>query len=308
MRDSRIRLSLLILYCLLQRTQSRGNSRFSPLSLWQTRGGSADTGHHSSTHAHHHTRRERGFQLSTPIHPDEVYNAWKTIQKDYYEKAFSNPNWKLLKARHGVEVSLLSHPTDPSCPYVKMTYEMPVSVKDCWDFLLLEHWDKNMPKMDPFYEGVSVHGEFNIANTHMLLCRKRTKRLMAFGKRDLVFLSVTEEPLEDGTWVSGSVSVETPTIPRDKHYTRAFQDSLAFYKPIDNNQRCALTIMCRIDLNDSSEDGAGGFIPMWMYVKTIGRTGVMSVLKMKDAIVQDLKERAASFVDDGDRSEEKVTF
>jgi hypothetical protein len=171
---------------------------------------------------------------------------------------------------------------------------MPVSVQDCWDFLLLERWDRNMPKMDPFYEGVTVHGEYNVSNTNMLLCRKRTKRLMAFGKRDLVFLSVTEEPLEDGTWVSGSVSVETPLVPRDKRYTRAFQDSLAFYKPIDNNKRCALTIMCRIDLNDSSEDGAGGFIPMWMYVKTIGRTGVMSVLKMKDAIVQDLKERASA--------------
>ena len=245
-----------------------------------------------------HHRPERGHELSSPVKEDEVYQAWKTIQKEYEEKAFGNQKWKLMNSKDGVQVSLLTHPNDPSCPYVKMTCEMPISLKNCWDFLLLENWDKNMPKMDPFFEGVSIHGEWNIHNTHMLLCRKRTKRIMAFGKRDLVFLSVTDEPLEDGTWVSGSVSVKTDLVPRDKKYTRAFQDSIAFYKPVADN-KCAVTIMCRIDLNDSSEDGAGGFIPMWMYVKTIGRTGVMSVLKMRDAILDDLKERATKLGEEG---------
>jgi hypothetical protein len=151
--------------------------------------------------------------------------------------------------------------------------------------LRVSDWDRNMPKMDPFYEGVQVHGEYELSvsdphprqhprpdrqlaypaasmssrpvhtstldgtsatggtslssrvhrTVRMILCRKRMKRLLAFGKRDLVFLSVTEdEPLADGTRVSGTVSVRTNLLPRVPGYTRAFQDSIAFYKPVRN--------------------------------------------------------------------------
>ena len=173
----------------------------------------------------------------------------------------------------------------------------------------------------------------------MILARKRTKRILAFGKREFVFVSVTgDKPLDDGTWVSGTVSVEfnetktesdsdgngngnegddeninendTTTIAtslpyRNKSYTRAFQDSIAFYKPIPpsagasssssslSGERTKLTIICRIDLNDSSSStsegggGGGGCIPMWLYVKTIGITGARSVLNMRRALLEE---------------------
>ncbi|OEU06557.1 hypothetical protein FRACYDRAFT_265833 [Fragilariopsis cylindrus CCMP1102] len=171
--------------------------------------------------------------------------------------------------------------------------------------------------------------------------RKRTKRILAFGKREFVFVSVTgDKPLDDGTWVSGTVSVEfnetktdsdsdsdnnegddengndtttatttTTSLPyRNKSYTRAFQDSIAFYKPIPpsaggsasssssaslSGERTKLTIICRIDLNDSSSStsdgggGGGGCIPMWLYVKTIGITGARSVLNMRRALLEE---------------------
>ena len=169
----------------------------------------------------------------------------------------------------------------------------------------------------------------------MILARKRTKRILAFGKREFVFVSVTgDKPLDDGTWVSGTVSVEfnetktesdsdgngngnegddeninendTTTIAtslpyRNKSYTRAFQDSIAFYKPLPpcasssssslSGERTKLTIICRIDLNDSSsstsDGGGGGCIPMWLYVKTIGITGARSVLNMRRALLEE---------------------
>ena len=168
----------------------------------------------------------------------------------------------------------------------------------------------------------------------MILARKRTKRILAFGKREFVFVSVTgDKPLDDGTWVSGTVSVEfnetktdsdsdngneggdenendttttttTTSLPyRNKSYTRAFQDSIAFYKPIPpsagasssssslSGERTKLTIICRIDLNDSSsstsDGGGGGCIPMWLYVKTIGITGARSVLNMRRALLEE---------------------
>ena len=51
------------------------------------------------------------------------------------------------------------------------------------------------------------------------------------------------------------------------------------------NPRTKLTIVFRIDLNDSREGGAGGFVPMWMYVKTVGKTGMLSVQNMKKQLI-----------------------
>lgn len=135
----------------------------------------------------------------------------------------------------------------------------------------------------------------------MILVRKRTQRLLAFGKRDFSFLSVSDLPLSDGTWVSGTVSVETPDVPRESGYTRGFQDSIAFYKPVTSpetgQEECHVTIICRIDLNDSTANGNGGFVPMWLYVKTVGVTGLKSVLKMSAALVEMKEEMEAGLID-----------
>lgn len=211
---------------------------------------------------------KRGKPIGAKFDANDLHAAYREIQSDYHKKAFNaEDQWRILVSRDdGIEVGMMEHPSDPNCPYVRLTAIIPTSVQTCWGFLELYNWDKNMPKMDPFYEGVDIHGEYyaNKRRVHMILARKRTSRILAFGKRDLVFLSVRDEPLEDGTWVSGTVSVQTPSIPRQKGYTRAFQDSIAFYKPMDDNTKTHLTIVCRIDLNDSGEGGEGGFIPMWI--------------------------------------------
>ena len=257
---------------------------------------SCRTSHDYSTRtdaSHSPKKPFRGKQLASPIDPLDLYQAYRDIQSDYQQKAFDRHDWKRLHQKDRVQVCLLEHPDDPTCPYIRLQGIFPVSVQECWNFLALSNWDNSMPKMDPFYEGVSRHGTYtHDDNVTMILCRKRTKRIMAFGKRDLVFVSVQEnEPLPDGTWVSGTVSVQSDLLPRQSGYVRAFQDSIAFYKPLDGNTKTELTILCRIDLNDSGEDGTGGFIPMWLYVKTIGTTGVQSVIRMRNAL---LEEKRAS--------------
>lgn len=230
----------------------------------------------------------RGKSLGDTLKAKDLYEAYKEVEREYHTIAFQQGSqWKLLASKDNVQVSLMEHSSDESCPYVKMVAIIPASVQECWSWLSLENWSTNMPKMDPFYEGVELHGAFEHKGVSMILARKRTKRILAFGKRDMVFLSVSDQPLSDGTWVSGSVSVQTGRIPREKGYTRAFQDSIAFYKPLSGNTRTELTIVCRIDLNDSSEDGSGGWIPMWMYVKTVGATGLRSVTSMRDIIVEE---------------------
>lgn len=237
---------------------------------------------------------KRGKYVGESFNSRDLYDAYKEIESNYHLVAFAKKSqhlWRTLVAKDDVEVSMMEHESEPNCPYVRLKVVIPAPLKDCWNFLSLENWDESMPKMDPFFEGVDLHGEFTYKNVHMTLARKRTNRILAFGKRDFVFLSVTDEPLEDGTWVSGTVSVDTPTIPREKNYVRAFQDSIAFYKPVTPNET-QITIICRIDLNDSdAENGSGGNIPMYIYVKTVGISGARSVISMRNALVEAQKEK-----------------
>ncbi len=267
--------------------------------------------------------KRRGKVLGEPFDEHDLLKAYEEIKSEYHQKAFQeeiSDDWKLLSTMKPdkncddddeiIRISMLEHPSDPLCPYVKMETVMPLSLEDCWNFLSLDKWDETMPKMDPFYEGLDIYGEYSIPMNEteatigdaelavkMILARKRTKRILAFGKREFVFVSVEDIPLKDGTWVSGTVSVEVPesgkettaanglpSLKRNKKYTRAFQDSIAFYKPLSEN-RTRLTIVCRIDLNDSS-GSSGGCIPMWLYVKTIGITGAKSVMSMRKCLLE----------------------
>ena len=262
----------------------------SPFSPFE--GGNLPSATRVSSTAEENPTPKRGKLVGSTFNAKDLYQAYKEVETEYHNKAFQKAaQWKVLARRDDVEVSMMEHASDPNCPYIKMVAVIPAPVLDCWSWLSLENWPTNMPKMDPFYEGFEIRGDFTHKGVNMILARKRTKRILAFGKRDMVFLSVSDKPLPDGTWVSGSVSVQTPKLPRQKGYTRAFQDSIAFYKPLEQNTKTKLTIVCRIDLNDSSEDGVGGWIPMWIYVKTVGGAGLRSVTSMRDIIAEEYKAR-----------------
>lgn len=235
-------------------------------------------------------QQHRGKVIGSRVTGKDLAEAYQSIKEEYATLALTkDAKWKVLSTHaDGSEVSIMKHKTDPTCPYIRMTSIMPAAVNEVWDFLSLDDWSKTMPKMDPFYEGLTVLGDYTHKGIEMRLARKTLKRIVAFGKRDFTFVSVSDHPRGDGAWVSGTVSVVTDQIPRDKSYTRAFQDSIAFYEPVTDeagNPATKLTIVFRIDLNDSSDGGNGGFIPMFMYVKTVGSTGMLSVQNMKKQLL-----------------------
>ena len=126
--------------------------------------------------------------------------------------------------------------------------------------------------------------------------------MLTFAKRDFTFVQVSDVPRDDGVWVSGTVSVITEKLPRVKDYTRAFQDSIAFYEEVPpagegESPRTKITIVCRIDLNDSSEDGDGGNIPMWIYVKTVGSAGVLTIKNMRNELLKEQNEKNKQFTE-----------
>lgn len=242
---------------------------------------------------------ERGTIISNQVKGKELYDAYINIKEDYRTKAMSKSyakRWSVLKETNdGIQISMLNHPSDPSCPYIRMIATIPAGIPDVWDFLDLNNWAETMPKMDPFYDNLSILGEYTHRpspvkpSVHMVLARKTTKRIVTFNKRDFTFVSVADVSEKYGGRVSGTVSVVSPSFPREAGYVRAFQDSVAFYEVMPKDagsgeERSRITIVCRIDLNDSSEGGEGGAIPMWIYVKTIGESGVLSMKNMRREI------------------------
>jgi len=252
---------------------------------------------------------ERGTIISNQVRGKELYDAYINIKEDYRTKAMSKSyaeQWEVLKETNdGIQISMLKHLSDPSCPYIRMIATIPAGIADVWDFLDLNNWAETMPKMDPFYDNLSILGEYTHRpspvkpSVHMVLARKTTKRIVTFNKRDFTFVSVADVPEKDGGRVSGTVSVVTPRFPREAGYVRAFQDSVAFYEVMPKDagsgeERSRITIVCRIDLNDSSEGGEGGAIPMWIYVKTIGESGVLSMQNMRREIRKRIGSKASN--------------
>lgn len=231
----------------------------------------------------------------------ELFRVWEKTKEEYNDKAFGREyqnKWRVVKeGADGLNVAMLHHPTDP-VPYVRMHATMPGSVDDVWGSFRLSNWERLMGAVDPFFEELIILEQFDHGKVNMVLANKRAKRLVTFGKRDFLFVSVSDQPRSDGVLVSGTVSVVTPKYPRVQGYVRAYQDSIGFYEPHADDpntgeSRTSVTIVCRIDLNDSGEGGEGGHVPMWLYTQTIGLSGSSSLAKMRKQMRLEMEERQA---------------
>ena len=252
---------------------------------------------------------QRGKAISSEVQAEELYMAYQDIREEYKQRATSEEyadKWDILRASANGDtvISMLQHPDDPSCPYVRMQAILPVDRQDVWSFLELDNWSETMPKMDPFYKDLQILRRYKYKPSPtsravaMVLAKKTTKRIVVYGKRDFTFVSVSDIPRSDGVWSSGTVSVSTPHLPRDPSYVRGFQDSIAMYEVLPKDHetgepRSLLTIVCRIDLNDSADGGVGGAVPMSFYVNTIGMSGLLSMSSMRSELRKrlDIKPR-----------------
>ena len=224
----------------------------------------------------------RGKVIDDNDSSEEIYRQYQEKLREYQDMAFSKTSdWKTLKkTTDGIEISTLTSNDDKDCPYVRMKATMPTSAVKLYKFMSFSNWKVFMPIINPFYQGMSVMNEFTFQNTNMVMARKHSTSILGFGRRDFSILAITSDPAPrgDGVLVSGTISVIAPQqIPRYQGFTRAFQDMVCFYKPVgrnsDGSDQTELTIMLRTDLNDSTDGGTGGSVPMWLVVKTLGIAG-----------------------------------
>lgn len=99
-------------------------------------------------------QQHRGKKIDGNVKASDLAKAYHEIKTEYANLAIhssNSHNWQILsKHSDGSTVSLLEHPTDVSCPYVRMTSIMPGTIQEVWNFLDLSNWESSMPKMDPF--------------------------------------------------------------------------------------------------------------------------------------------------------------
>jgi hypothetical protein len=235
----------------------------------------------------------RGKVIEAGDSNESIHRYYEEKLREYRDIAFStSADWKVLKrTADGIEISTLVEGGDQDCPYVRMRATMPVSPENLHNFMSLANWKTFMPIINPFYHGMSVVKELNVQNARMVMARKLSTSILGFGKRDFSLLSVTSDHgrNDDGVLVSGTISVISPQqIPRYNGFTRAFQDMVCFYKPTGRNSKVndqtELTIMLRTDLNDSTDGGTGGAVPMWLVVKTLGIAGTKAMQGLRKVV------------------------
>lgn len=226
------------------------------------------------------SQKGRGV-LNDELSKDKLYRSFRDTMQDYKNKAFSNlSKWRTLRqTRDGIEISILDSEKG-GAPYIRFKAEIPTSADKVYKFTSFSNWERFMPIINPFYNSMKVVKEWSVGKAKVFLAHKLSKRILYYGKRDFSLLSVVDTPSRnDGMLVIGTISVDIPDhIPRQEGFTRAYQDMVCFYKPLDKSNdgqdNMELTIILRTDLNDSAEDeGTGGYFPMTIVLKTLGITG-----------------------------------
>merc|ERR1712238_325266 len=115
---------------------------------------------------------QQRWKVLTTINPNESSSSSKKNRN----KKKKNTDATIDEDDEMITVSMLEHPSDPLCPYVKMTAILPISVKKCWDFLSLDKWDETMPTMDPFYDKLDIYGEYNVNDLNEIENENENKR------------------------------------------------------------------------------------------------------------------------------------
>ena len=237
----------------------------------------------------------RGKVIQVGESNEEIYRHYQDKLQEYQDLAFSTrqSDWNILKRTNdGIEIATLSTGDDRDCPYIRMRATMPTSAPTLYNFMSFANWKIFMPIINPFYQGISVENEFTVDDgKNMVVARKRSTSILGFGRRDFSLLAVTSHvgPRSDGILVSGTISVIAPQlIPRFEGFTRAYQDMVCFCKPVgrhvDGTHQTELTIMLRTDLNDSTDGGIGGAVPMWLVVKTFGIAGSKAMQGLRKVV------------------------
>ena len=189
---------------------------------------------------------------------------------------------------------------------VRVTLNISASISTVSHYLDARHWNSTQKHTDPFFEGWdvlqdvgSVYPRFESpmealtggrgSGYDVVVGRRTTKRLLAFGRRDMVLACFKESGVGSTghRWERhAAISVDHPDYPAmgdrsNKKFTRAFQNMVIELKEVDKGTE--VTCVMRVDL--------GGNIPRGVFRRTVGRTALMAFKAVRSRAEREEKSK-----------------
>ena len=198
----------------------------------------------------------------------------------------NDKEWKKVAGNKDVKVSMYSGPKTPSdgSSIILVSVRIPTKLKHVVYNFDPKLWSETQKFQDPFFSSWDViHNIGGVVTSgnksplkiltdgkspivEVIIGRRRTKRLLTFGKREMILATFKEEG-DDWTNV-GVRSINHLEYPPGGKYTRAFQDMIVSMKEGNEGEYTDVRCVMKVDL--------GGMIPRGIFRKMVGQTGVMA--------------------------------
>ena len=219
---------------------------------------------------------------------------------DAYDSS-SASSWEKIAGNSQITVSLLDSIYPPT---IKVVLDILAPIEYVEFYLDPDHWSEvsslcfvshfrrglpltpphlaTLPKtqhiQDPFFDNWEVLHDLGPISPRssksppvsISIGRRTTKRLLTFGRRDLVFACFKESLPSLNATRFAALSISHPSHPLvnpGTPYTRAFQDLIITATALSASVTHVECFM-KVDL--------GGNIPKWVFRKTVGQTGLMA--------------------------------
>ncbi|GMI46392.1 hypothetical protein TrCOL_g11176 [Triparma columacea] len=193
---------------------------------------------------------------------------------DAYDSS-SASSWEKIAGNSQITVSLLDSIYPPT---IKVVLDILAPIEYVEFYLDPDHWSKTQHIQDPFFANWEVLHDLGPISPRssksppvsISIGRRTTKRLLTFGRRDLVFACFKESLPSLNATRFAALSISHPSHPLvnpSTPYTRAFQDLIITASALSASVTHVECFM-KVDL--------GGNIPKWVFRKTVGQTGLMA--------------------------------
>ncbi|GMH75577.1 hypothetical protein TrRE_jg12987 [Triparma retinervis] len=180
-------------------------------------------------------------------------------------------------------------------PTIKVVLDIPAPIEYVEYYVDPDHWSETQHIQDPFFANWEVLHDLGPISSKSstlsspsppvstLIGRRTTKRLLTFGRRDLIFACFKESLPSLNSTRFAALSIDHPSHPPvdpDTPYTRAFQD-LMITATSTSTSVTRVECLMKVDL--------GGNIPKWIFKKTVGQTGLMAFKAISKKAVESFK-------------------
>jgi len=147
----------------------------------------------------------------------ELVEYYKEVSSDY---ATPETTWPLITTSNGISVYMSTGATNAAVSVIRVELDINAPLEYAAHQLQVEHWSDTQAMQDPFFDkwellhdlGVVGKGNGQVA---VKMGRRLTKRLLTFGRRDLVLGCFEEKGIaKEGRWLRlGFLSVSHPYYP-----------------------------------------------------------------------------------------------